>query len=147
MANLDKSAIVTDATIIAKFWTDLYDALTGDTIYDNVSSLIRGVKVYRIQLAFGGENDPQIVYTYENTLGGTVVWTRTDVGTFMGTLSGAFPPDKTHILMQMQGEWKARPVISAIAGNVVIFKLIDTTTGNAMDDTGHYCFIQILVYP
>lgn len=31
----------------------------------------------------------------ENTLGGTIVWTRNDVGDYTGTLAGAFSPNKT----------------------------------------------------
>lgn len=35
----------------------------------------------------------------ENTLGGTIVWTRTAAGAYTGTLTGAFTNNKTFLLM------------------------------------------------
>lgn len=53
-------------------------------------------KVYRALLSQSGTGAPEPV-VLENTLGGTVVWTREDVGNYVGTLVGAFPPLKTFI--------------------------------------------------
>ena len=54
--------------------------------------------VYTAHLFQFGTDAP-IVTVFKNTLGGTVVWTRAGSGTFKGTLAGAFPNDKTHILI------------------------------------------------
>ena len=45
--------------------------------------------VYTALLTQSGTDAP-VATVLENTLGGTVVWTRTDVGTYEGTLTGAF---------------------------------------------------------
>jgi len=39
--------------------------------------------------------DP-VAIVLQNTLGGTVVWTRDSIGYYIGTLSGAFPVNKTY---------------------------------------------------
>ena len=51
-------------------------------------------KVYTALLSQTGTNAP-VATVLENTLGGTVVWTRTGVGTYIGTLTGAFISQKT----------------------------------------------------
>jgi hypothetical protein len=50
--------------------------------------------VYTALLTQTGTNAP-VATVLENTLGGTVVWTRDDVGTYYGTLSGVFTENKT----------------------------------------------------
>lgn len=51
-------------------------------------------KVYTALLTQTGTNAPTAT-VLENTLGGTVVWTRTSTGTYAGTLSGAFLVNKS----------------------------------------------------
>lgn len=53
-------------------------------------------KVYRALLAQSGTAAP-VATVLENTLGGTVVWTRSDVGLYVGTLDGSFTENKTWI--------------------------------------------------
>ena len=43
--------------------------------------------------------DAPVATVLENTLGGTVVWTYEDVGSYIGTLSGAFIINKTVIIL------------------------------------------------
>jgi hypothetical protein len=50
-------------------------------------------KRYRALLTQNGTNAP-VATILENTLGGTVVWTRLAAGTYRGTLTGAFPVAK-----------------------------------------------------
>lgn len=57
-----------------------------------------GVKRYVALLTQTGGNAP-VATVLENTLGGTVVWTRTAAGTFRGTLASAFPATKTVCLL------------------------------------------------
>ena len=54
----------------------------------------RPYKVYTALLSQLGTNAP-VATVLENTLGGTVVWTRTDVGVYRGTLAGYFVQNKT----------------------------------------------------
>lgn len=53
-----------------------------------------GVKVYRALLTQTGTDAP-VATVLENTLGGTVVWSYSDVGLYVGTLNGAFLAAKT----------------------------------------------------
>ncbi len=57
---------------------------------DGTVDLGLGVKVYRALLTQTGTDAP-VATVLENTLGGTVVWTRDDTGLYTGTLAGAFP--------------------------------------------------------
>lgn len=50
-------------------------------------------KVYRALLTQSGENDP-VATVLENTLGGTVIWTRIDYGRYEGFLENAFQSGK-----------------------------------------------------
>lgn len=53
-------------------------------------ALDNGVKVYRAVLTQSGTDAPTAT-VLENTLGGTVVWTRDNPGRYVATLVGAFP--------------------------------------------------------
>ncbi len=57
-----------------------------------------GYKVYTALLSQTGTSAPTAT-VLENTLGGTIVWTRSATGIYVGTLSGAFTVDKTLTLM------------------------------------------------
>ena len=48
-----------------------------------------------------GAEPTQIIL--ENTLGGTIVWTRSAAGSYIGTLTGAFPANNTFCLSQADG--------------------------------------------
>lgn len=55
---------------------------------------LKGYKSYVALLTQSGTDAP-VATVLENTLGGTVVWTRGGVGDYVGTLVGAFPASKT----------------------------------------------------
>lgn len=57
-----------------------------------------GYLEYSILLAQANTDDP-VAIVLTNTLGGTVVWTYTDIGSYSGTLAGAFKKNKTQILL------------------------------------------------
>lgn len=72
---------------------------TGDkptqTEFENlIDSTYRGYKVYTALLNQTGTDAP-VATVLENTLGGTVVWTRFSIGEYRGTLAGAFTENKT----------------------------------------------------
>lgn len=62
--------------------------------YPSSAYVSPGPKVYKALLTQTGASAP-VATVLENTLGGTVVWTRTGVGTYEGTLTGAFTIGKT----------------------------------------------------
>jgi hypothetical protein len=67
------------------------------------AATIKGVplvahKLYVATLNQSLENAP-VATVLVNTLGGNVVWSRADVGEYIGTLAGAFPPGKTVVFV------------------------------------------------
>lgn len=76
-----------------------FEILTGSNVIGGGSSYL----VYRALLTQTGTNAP-IATVLENTLGGTVVWTRIQAGTYLATLSGAFTLGKTFI--RPFSDWK-----------------------------------------
>ena len=63
-------------------------------VKSQLDAAARPYKVYTALLTQTGTNAPTAT-VLENTLGGTVVWTRTGVGIYNATLSGAFTTSKT----------------------------------------------------
>lgn len=55
-------------------------------------------KVYTVIFSQLDINAPTVI-VLQNTLGGTVIWSRTGVGTYVATLSSAFTLDKTAVLI------------------------------------------------
>lgn len=123
----------------------------------NISNLglINGVKVYRALLNQTGTADP-VATVLENTLGGTVVWTRTDVGTYLGTLAGAFTALKTHTISNTI----ASPIgimcgFQRVSANAVELLTFDYEVNFGTEDAqwvgtdsvlGNFLCVQILVY-
>jgi len=88
--------------------------------------------------------DAPVATVLENTLGGTVVWTRSEAGVYAGTLSGVFTENKTAIFL------------GAAAGNIIQYGFVDSTNyilllttegGVAADEKLFLTPIEIRVYP
>lgn len=60
----------------------------------------RGYKCY-VALLTQSETNAPVATVLENTLGGTVVWTRIGAGVYRGTLAGAFPANKVWFSVQV----------------------------------------------
>jgi hypothetical protein len=58
---------------------------------------VRPYKVYTALLSQSGTNAP-VATVLENTLGGTVVWSRNNNGVYLGTLNSAFTSSKTALI-------------------------------------------------
>lgn len=69
-----------------------------DNVLNKPSTIdaLAGVKVYRALLTQSSTNAP-VATVLENSLGGEVVWTRQDTGTYHGTLIGKFLENKTFV--------------------------------------------------
>ncbi|QMP84784.1 DUF285 domain-containing protein [Flavobacterium phage vB_FspP_elemoA_8-9A] len=63
----------------------------------------RPYKVYTALLSQTGTNAP-IATVLENTLGGTVVWSYVDIGTFSGITTGKFLNNKTYLYINSASE-------------------------------------------
>ena len=68
----------------------LYRFDPGTDLFTQYPATASPAKVYRALVSQSGANDPSAI-VLENSLGGDVVWTRTQAGFYLGTLAGAFP--------------------------------------------------------
>lgn len=109
----------------------------------------RPYKVYTALLTQSGTSAPTAT-VLENTLGGTVVWTRSGVGSYVATLTGAFVLNKTSFSATVNGTpippstssvniYGNRATVDTIAVSTV------TNTGFA-DGTISPAYIEIRVY-
>lgn len=103
----------------------------------------RPYKTYYALITQSGTGAPTAT-VIENTLGGTVVWTRNVAGEYFGTLTGAFTSNKTGILMTGS---TSNVIVSAIRGSAdfVIFRT--TTSGTLSDTAVTNATLEIRVYP
>ncbi len=76
------------------------DGTNGQVLQTNGSGTLSwfGAKKYVALLTQTGTNAPTAT-VLDNTLGGTLVWSYDGVGTYIGTLTGAFTLDKTSVLI------------------------------------------------
>ena len=110
-----------------------------------------GVKVYRALLTQTGTDAP-VATVLENTLGGAVVWTYSDVGVYIGTLTGAFTANKVAASIPVATTGNdfvtGIVVVRRASDDTVLVKtagVTDLTAG--LDGVLNASPIQILVYP
>ncbi|MGB4897977.1 MAG: hypothetical protein WBP57_06055, partial [Ignavibacteria bacterium] len=102
----------------------------------------RPYKVYTALLSQTGTNAPTAT-VLENTLGGTVVWSRTGVGIYNATLSGAFTTNKTIIFIS-QPVYNWYETISLL--NTSVLNSNTRKAGTLSDDVFSNTSIEIRVY-
>lgn len=79
----------------------------GKNTIQNIADLLAVPKIYVAYLTQVGTAAPT-AFVIKNTLGATVVWSRTSTGSYRGTLAAAFPTNNTAVypqnnLMQFSG--------------------------------------------
>ncbi len=118
-----------------------------------VDRLSGGVKSYRALLTQTGTSAPTVT-VLENTLGGTVVWTRVGPGDYWATLTGAFPANKVQIFMgssYVGGTSFVLFQMARLGANDIqlVTKDVDlsSATANESDDLMTDTAITMLVYP
>jgi hypothetical protein len=105
-------------------------------------------KVYTALLTQSGTSAPTAT-VLENNLGGTVVWTRTDIGQYVGTLSGAFTSNKTWLFISYSqnidilGSGNLYQMVRANANEINLFTAVP---GDYGDDFLSNQAIEIRVY-
>lgn len=83
-----------------------YDKNTQGELVDILYNLQNGENpLYKSYVAIITQEDTAapIATVFENTLGGTLVWARIDVGEYSATLAGAFVENKTSVSMPSNG--------------------------------------------
>lgn len=99
-----------------------------------------------VALLSQADTDAPVATVLENTLGGAVVWTRDDEGTFIGTLAGAFTANKSICLTMLNSDMSASYFATYEFANVneLTVRCYDSAFSLA-DNLG--CTIEIRVYP
>lgn len=69
------------------------------TTLGQVKALGRPYKIYTVQLFQTGTLAPRETFVFENTLGSSIAWTRTGIGTYRGACTGRFTLAKTVIFV------------------------------------------------
>ena len=95
-------------------------------------------KVYTALLSQTGTNAP-VATVLENTLGGTVVWTRNSTGLYTGTLTGVFTANKTWTSITSTATGK---VTGAVSISVDAVMVATSSLDSALSDSA----IEIRVY-
>jgi len=112
---------------------------------------INGVKIYRALFYQEMTEEPEPV-VLENTIG-TIVWTRYGEGEFRGTLSGAFPQDKTFLITGSEYDLNNTDAVlqyfKRLNDDVVYLWILDAGPQNPIDgeNTDNYLSVEIRVYP
>ncbi len=109
---------------------------------------VAAYKKYVALLSQSGTSAPTAT-VFENSLGETVVWTRDGVGTYTGTLAGAFPAEKVFAVAYAQDVQNAAGFISITPNSPnevsLVTLALDGSTGG--DDFLSNTPIEIRVYP
>jgi hypothetical protein len=133
-------------TVVPPFGAIQFPGLTGNTMaaFNGDGELYSTQepikKIYRALLTQSGTDAP-VATVLENSLGGTVVWTRNTAGEYLATLASAFPAAKTFF----------RPVIGTDGGgSIQVIRASDNAMQVATsegDDILNGNPFEILVYP
>lgn len=111
----------------------------------SVASL--GYKVYVALLTQAGTNAP-VATVLQNTLGGTVVWTRSVSGSYIGTLANSFTLNKTFCVINCQkdaGENTFNGVLR-LSINEILVTTATVSTQVLGDDMLNGISLEIRVY-
>ncbi len=103
--------------------------------------------VYTALLTQSGTDAP-VATVLENTLGGMVVWTRTDVGFYLGTLAGVFTSNKVWAAVSQRNDASELNLSNAAAYsyNANTITVTTATDGSYVDDVLFNNSIEIRVY-
>ena len=102
-------------------------------------------KVYRALLTQEGTDAPTAI-VFENTLGGTPIWTRSDAGIYNCTLAGAFIGTKTHFI-GVNGYSASTQMVFSISDNDNEVQVVTTDLAGTLEDDRMYLnSVEIKVY-
>jgi len=87
-------------------------------------------KIYNAILTQSSNLDP-VATVLQNTLGSPIVWTRTSAGMYLGTLTSAFPTNKT--LVQATNSTYKINMVGNISPNEIQLFLFDPIANNYSD--------------
>lgn len=112
-----------------------------------VQTTLRPYKVYTALLTQSGTSAPTAI-VLENTLGGTVVWSYFNIGSYIGTLTGAFNTTKTTVQIT-RGNPSITPFTTNMAGQCLgnnSFGITTFSTTSYVDSQLSNCTLEVRVY-
>jgi hypothetical protein len=117
-------------------------------MFTNLAGGSLGYSVYVAVLNQTGTNAP-VATVLQNTLGGTVVWSRDSEGNYFGTLSGAFSFDKTVIFVGTPGSTAQSYVAYVNDANSIYLETASNAQNGGSDGDGllSNTSIEVKVYP
>lgn len=122
----------------------LQDGVPVESTTQDIADLGAGYLVYTALLSQSGTDAP-VATVLENTLGGTVVWTRANVGEYVGTLAGVFITEKTWC--NATGDYDSALICAMTRASddaVFLYTLDDLP---ALSDVFSIVSVEIRVYP
>jgi hypothetical protein len=118
-----------------------------NSVFDPKNAFGVGKKTYKGILNQSGTAAP-VVTVLENSLGGTVVWTRNSAGDYTGTLAAAFPITKTLITSTTYTDPSADAAVMVTSGgdgDTISCYMFDS--GAPADSVASYTSVIVEVYP
>lgn len=106
-------------------------------------AVISGVKRYNALISQTGTSAPSVT-VLENSLGGTVVWTRGSTGSYTGTLSSAFTSGKTIVFANTATT--SRIITCGSSSTSTVFFLLQDNSGTPTDGSTQISY-KVEVYP
>src|SRR3989304_5031810 len=140
-----KISVLTEAP--SSLAADLLAIVTGGVTKKITKENFRGYKVYSALLSQSGTDAPTVIIL-ENTIG-DIVWTRDDIGAYLGTFANAFTLDKTfyYVLGKfVSGLSTVAPMLQRNDVNSMRLYSSDYFSGNDIDDVLSNTPIEIRVY-
>lgn len=103
---------------------------------------------YVALLTQNGSNAPGESYVYNNDLSGSISWSRSQAGLYIGTLAGAFP-DGSKCAIILGAPSSQNSLLNSVwqSTDTVAIYTINNTTGVQADDLMNSQLIEIRVYP
>jgi hypothetical protein len=138
--NKDSVPIISSLT---SQYVQVIDTLDNQIKRTSIASLL-GYKVYNALLTQSGTSDPTATVLGANQVG-SIVWTRTALGSYTGVLSGAFTSSKTFILVGQNADGITANCFRS-DNNTVTLKTYTTFNGGSTDVFSDLS-IEIRVYP
>jgi len=108
-----------------------------------VSDILPTYTKYIALISQASNNAPTVI-ELENTIG-PIVWTRTAVGTYRGTLTGAFTNNKTTVMIS-QVEWDRIVMGVRLNNNAISIETTDLDAANYQDASLLNNTLEIRVY-
>lgn len=107
---------------------------------------LTGYKMYDAIIEQTGTSNPTAT-VLRNTLGGTVVWTRSGVGVYAGTLAAAFPAGKVIVTYGYDYNGSAFQVFASRNGDNALALLGTQPDTTPIDIDGGTVTLSVKVYP